>query len=60
MGVKDLFVENSKSLVEKVKGLSPSQKKKIAAGFGVGVFAGVGWFGVINQGTPVPVAQGKK
>ena len=58
--MKDLAVKNVKSIVEQAKALSPSQKKKIAAGFGVGVFAGVGWFGVIHQGTPVPVAQGKK
>lgn len=41
--------------------MSASQKKKVAAGVGVGVFAGVGWFGVMNQGTPVPTAvKGKK
>ncbi len=58
--MKDLVVGKSKSLVDKVKGMSPSQKKKVAAGFGVGVFAGVGWFGVINQGAPAPAVQGKK
>jgi hypothetical protein len=65
MDVKDLVTGKSKKAVEsvksrskaaleRVKNLSPSQKKKVAAGFGVGVFAGVGWFGVANQGTPVP------
>lgn len=56
--VKDLVVGKSKTALERVKNLSPAQKKKVAAGVGVGVFAGVGWFGVMNQGTPAP--QGKK
>lgn len=60
-GVKDLVVGKSKTLVDSVKGMSASQKKKVAAGVGVGVFAGVGWFGVINQGTPAAAAgKGKK
>ena len=58
-GVKDLVVGKSKSIAESVKGMSSSQKKKVAAGVGVGVFAGVGWFGVMNQGAPA-AAQGKK
>lgn len=58
--MKDLVVGKSKSLVESVKGMSAAQKKKVAAGVGVGVFAGVGWFGVMNQGTAAPVAKGKK
>ena len=60
-GVKDLVVDKSKTLLESVKGMSASQKKKVAAGVGVGVFAGVGWFGVMNQGAPAATAvKGKK
>ena len=58
--VKDLVMGKSKTALERVKNLSPSQKKKVAAGFGVGVFASVGWFGVMNQGTPAAPPAKKK
>jgi len=58
--IKDLVMSNSKTAVERVKNLSAAQKKKVAAGLGVGVFAGVGWFGVMNQGTPVAPPAKKK
>ena len=60
MDVKDLVMSNSKTALERVKNLSAAQKKKIAAGFGVTVFASVGWFGVMNQGTPAAPPTKKK
>ena len=53
-------MSNSKTALERVKNLSAAQKKKIAAGFGVTVFASVGWFGVMNQGTPAAPPTKKK
>lgn len=55
-----MVVDKSKSLVDKVKGMSPQQKKKAAAAVGVGVFAGVGWFGVANSGAAPAAGAGKK
>ena len=58
--VKGLIVDKSKTMIDSLKGMSDAQKKKVAAAAGVGVFAGVGWFGVANAGPAATVPAGKK
>jgi hypothetical protein len=60
VGVKDTIVDKSKSLVDQVKGMTTSQKKK-AAGVVVGVWGGataVGW--LANSASPAAPVKGKK